>query len=361
MHKMNINKTSSLTLKLVAGLLLVTMVLAGCSTPAPTTEAAPVVEVKPTDPPPPPPTAVPTAVPTEVPTPEPTPEKPGVNLDTPEHQVFVAAWEASPHGQTYDLGKGPNTYCSRCHSPQNWDPASTTDKAPNCVTCKFPTDPELRIATTMDFVSEEDWKGIGCETCHATEEGRVLAEVSWLNVLTMERESVATPNELCGKCHVDSQGVKASGGRGVTHGIALGGSAHLNWAGALPQGHRPSYCSDCHDPHTLAPKACIDCHAEVLTLETHMKGTAGVHANLDCLACHDASGMDVAPFPADSETPLWTTVVTETSRSGATTTSYVKSHSIMWEVDCARCHFDGNTWELQVLNADGSVPEPSGN
>jgi NAD-dependent SIR2 family protein deacetylase len=359
MQKMNLKTLPTLTIKLVAGLLLVTMLLAGCNSPAPTTEAAPVVEVKPTEPPPP--TAVPTAVPTEAPTPVPTPEKPGVNLDTPEHQAFLAAWEASPHGNTYDLGKGPNTYCSRCHSPQNWDPASTTDRPPNCVTCKFPTDPELRIATTMDFVSEEDWKGIGCETCHATEDGRVLSEVSWLNVVTMERETVATINELCTKCHVDSAGVKASGGRGVTHGISLGGSAHLNWAGALPQGHRPSYCSDCHDPHSLAPKQCIECHEAVLTLETHMKGTAASHQNLDCMACHDASGSDVAPFPADSETPYWTTVLTETSRSGATTTSYVKSHSIMWEVDCSRCHYTDNPWELEVYTADGSVPETTGN
>jgi hypothetical protein len=357
MHKMNRSKKPTRSWLVLVGMLLVVGLLASCSTPAtqaPTPEKiieTVVVTV----------IVEPTAVPTEAPTPEPKVIKPGVDLDSPEYQVVMAAWEASPHGQTYDLGKGPNTYCSRCHSPQNWDPASAPDAAPNCVTCKFATDPELRIATTMDFVPEEDWMGIGCETCHATEDGRVLAEVSWLNVITMEHEPVGIPNELCGKCHVDSQGVKATGGRGVTHAVTLGGSAHLNWAGALPQDHRPSYCSDCHDPHSLAPKQCIDCHEEVLTLETHMKGTQEAHAALDCLACHDASGMDVAPFPPETEDARWTTVVTETSRSGAVTTSYAKSHSVMWEVDCSRCHFEGNAFELEVLNADGTVPEPSAN
>jgi len=33
----------------------------------------------------------------------------------------------------------------------------------------------------------------------------------------------------------------------------------------------------------------------------------------------------------------------------------------MWEVDCSRCHFEGNAFELEVLNADGTVPEPSAN
>lgn len=362
MHKMIFKKPPPRGTWMLATCCLVALAfaVAGCSTPA--TPAAPTVapvEVQATEPPPPPP---PTATPTEPPTPIPTePPKPGVDVDSPEYKVVMAAWEGSRHGDTYDLGKGPNTYCSRCHSPQNWDPATKPDKPPTCITCKFPTDPELRIATTMDFVPEEDWVGIACETCHPTEDGRVLAEMSWLNTVSKEYEPVATANELCSKCHVDSQGVKASGGRGVTHAITLGGSAHLNWAGAMPQGHRPSYCTDCHDPHSLVPKTCVECHEEALALETHMKGTSAEHANVECLACHDASGMDVAPLGAEGETPRWTTVLTETSRSGETTTEYVKSHSVMWEVDCSRCHFEGNPWELEVYTPEGAVPEPAAN
>jgi hypothetical protein len=106
-------------------------------------------------------------------------------------------------------------------------------------------------------------------------------------------------------------------------------------------------------------KGCLDCHEDVLTMDNHMKGTADEHANLECMACHDASGSKVAPFPADAEDPRWTTVVVSAGRGGgAPTTSPVVSHSIMWEVDCSRCHFTDNPWELSVLTADGAIPEP---
>jgi hypothetical protein len=283
--------------------------------------------------------------------------------EDPEFQSKIALaqalWDEGPHGNTYDLGKGPNTYCSRCHSPQNWDPMATTGPPPNCVTCKFPTDPELRIAPTMDFVSEEDWLGIGCETCHVTIDGNLQPELAWFNPLTEEHEPVNTPTELCQKCHVTTQGVSATGGRGVTHGITLGGSAHANWAGALPQAPRPQYCSDCHNPHSTQPAQCVDCHESVLELDTHIKGQNEAHANVTCLACHDAEGWMSGPHPDEDMGGIWVTLETSVSRTGETVTSYIKSHSIQWQVDCTRCHFDGNSWDLIILNADGTLPEPS--
>lgn len=289
----------------------------------------------------------PTPIPTEAP-PEPT--------QPPDHSAIVAAWEQSPHGNTYDLGKGPNTYCSRCHSPQNWDPAATTDNPPNCVTCKFPTDPELRIASTMGFVAEEDWVGINCETCHIVEDGVVQAGNAWLSPLTGEYLPVGTPNELCTKCHLTSQGVSATGGRGVTHEIYLGGSAHKNWAGMTSAERRPEYCSDCHDPHTQQPKACTDCH-EINAVE-HAKGFYPEMAGtVTCMACHEASGMEIGPHPDEAMGGVWVPVVTEVGRSGALTTSAVVSHSVQWLVDCSRCHFDGNVYELPVLTADGAPVE----
>jgi hypothetical protein len=343
------------TILWLAGVLLLIFSLAACQpvekeTPAATEEVVPIAAVTTEEP------AAPAE--TEPPPPEPTPTDVPEPTPLPDQSQYHTEWADGVHGKTYDVGKGPNTYCSRCHSPQNWDPASTTDRPPNCVTCKFPQDPEVRQATTMSFVEEKDWKGIGCETCHQLDENSIsTGEIAWLNVLTNEYEPVATVNELCGKCHADTAGVQASGGRGVTHGINLGGSAHLNWAGMLPQGHRPSYCSDCHNPHTGEPKQCTDCHTDVLTSETHMKGTNAEHANVTCLACHDANGMEVGPDPSDPENGAWTTIVNEMSRSGEMTSSYVKSHSISWEVACDRCHFAENPFELSVLNADGTVPE----
>jgi len=267
--------------------------------------------------------------------------------DFPE---VMEAWAGSPHGNTYDLGKGPNTYCSRCHSPQNWDPAARPGPPPNCVTCKFPQDPELRIAPTMDFVEEDDWVGITCSTCHVVE-GDLIDTTSnaWLNPIAMEYEPVARANDLCGKCHTNSTGVSETGGRGVNHEVILGGSAHRNWAATIGV-RRPDTCTDCHDPHTQQPMGCVDCHSDVLNLEPHV-----IHGEVvSCIACHDASGAEVGPHP---DTGIWTTILTEMSRSGEMTTTAIVSHSVQWLVNCDRCHFEGNPAGLTVLDASGNPVE----
>jgi len=311
-------------------------------------------------------TAVETPIPTEVP---PTPVPPSATMTPPpptptatplpDQSEFQVAWETGPHAFNYDLGKGPNTYCSRCHSPQNWDPASKPDVPPNCITCKFSTDEELRVATTMDFVEEADWFGIACANCHVVDENDIAGEVAWLNVVTGEYEEINYPNELCGKCHANTSGVSVSGGRGVTHAVVLGGSAHLNWAGEWPQDDRPQYCSDCHDPHSTVPKQCVDCHEDIPSSDTHMQGLNAIMLDkVTCMACHDADRMEVGPHPDEAEGGVFVTLVSSVGRAGPTT-EYVKSHSIQWEVSCDRCHFDGNAWELIVLTASGEIPEPT--
>jgi hypothetical protein len=288
------------------------------------------------------------------------PEVPVVEI--PEQTAILAAWEASPHGNTYDLGKGPNTYCSRCHSPQNWDPESTTGPPPNCVTCKFPTDEEVRMAPTMGFVEEEDWVGINCETCHIMEGDQSTGELAWLNVRNDEHEPIGNPNELCEKCHLTSDGVSWTGGTGVTHEIYLGGSAHKNWAGILDDTWRPEYCSDCHDPHTQEPMQCVDCHPSVLTSDDHIKGNNEAHANVNCIACHDASEAEVGPHPDEDMGGVWTTVLSSVDRAGEPTLEAIVSHSVKWNVDCDRCHFAENAYELTEYTADGEIPsdEPAG-
>ena len=209
----------------------------------------------------------------------------------------------------------------------------------------------------MDFVAEEDWVGINCETCHMVEDGVVQDGIAWQSPLTGEYLPVNTPNELCTMCHLTSQGVSATGGRGVSHEIYLGGSAHKNWAGITDTERRPEYCSDCHDPHTQQPKACTDCHT--INEAEHAGGSYPLMADtVTCMACHEASGMDVGPHPDEAMGGIWVPVVSEVSRSGALTTSAVVSHSIQWEVSCNRCHFEENPWELPVLTEDGQVVEP---
>jgi hypothetical protein len=277
-----------------------------------------------------------------------------------DHSEQMMAWAASPHGNTYSPGKGPNTYCSRCHSPQNWDPESRPGESPNCITCHFAHEEEMRIAETMDFVAEEDWVGIGCDTCHEVDGDMINATSNaWLNPISGEYIPVGTPNELCEMCHTNSTGVSETGGRGVDHLIVLGGSAHNNWAATIGD-RRPDYCSDCHDPHTQQPATCVDCHGDMSESETHAGGGAvnTVHLdNISCIGCHDASGSDVAPHPDEEMGGTWTTVLSSMGRDGTMSTAAIVSHSIQWQVSCDRCHYEGNAWELEVLDAAGQPPE----
>lgn len=295
-----------------------------------------------------------TPEPTPVPTlpPEPTP------VPIPDQSEYIAAWEEGPHSADYDLGKGPNTMCSRCHSPQNWAPDSRPGRPPNCVTCKFPTDPELRIAPTlaeggMDFVSEEDWVGIPCAQCHMVDEhGTASEDIYWYAPISLEYEPLKTSNELCTKCHVDGTGNLGSGGNGADHAIVLGGSAHQNFAGEWPQADRPQYCTDCHDAHSSEVKACADCHTDAK--DTHAK-VSFMLETVTCMACHDASGAVVGYL---EEGGLFDTISITPSRSGGPPTiAKLVSHSIVWKVSCDRCHFEGNEWGLSVLTAAGAPVE----
>lgn len=313
----------------VIGALLLLVLAAGACAPAATPEPT---AVPPTDVPPPP-----TATP------------------MPDQSAFTAAVEGNMHN-TYDVGHGPNTWCTRCHSPQNWDPEAFQGPPPSCFTCKFAHEEEMRVAEGNPFVPEEDWVGVPCETCHRVEaNGIVTPGIAWLNPITMDYVAVNTSTELCEKCHVTTNG--NAFGSAVDHKITLGGSAHLNYGGFIGEVPPPSYCADCHDPHTLEPTQCVDCHEGVTTSDTHMKGYNAIMLDkLTCMACHDASGLDVGPPPGDEGGP-WVTQVTSVGRAGPTT-EFVLSHSIVYDVACDRCHFVDNANGLTVLTADGEVPEP---
>ena len=274
----------------------------------------------------------------------------------PDHSTYAEyyiALEEGPHGDTWGEGKGPNTWCSRCHSPQNWDPAAFVGPPPSCMSCKFPTDDEMRHAEGNPFVPEEEWVGIQCDTCHRAEEGVVLKGNAWLNPVTMEYQDVNTTTELCEKCHVTTMG--NAFGSGVEHKITLGGSAHLNYGGFLGEVTPPTYCSDCHDPHTGAPKECEDCHT--IEVASHAKGKFAAMQILTCMACHDAVGYDVGPHPDEDMGGVWVPQETTVGRGGPSTSAVI-SHSIVYEVSCDRCHFEENAWELTVYTADGEIPEP---
>lgn len=273
------------------------------------------------------------------------------------------AWSTSPHANTYDLGKGPNTYCSQCHAPRNWDPQAVIDPPPNCVSCKFSFESQPRVAAGNPLVPEAEWQDIGCDVCHRVTEGSVDAGMAWWDQAAGEYVPVADATALCGQCHTDTETIR--------HHRDLGNDAHASFQ-----------CTDCHDPHSVTA-SCSDpgCHASTNTNihldgpvptpadDIHPNGSNGVcggtdcharatavaraessmhnpaHAAVACVACHDASGLEVGPM---EEGGLWMTFRT-TELLGRITTKPYQSHAITLEVDCSRCHYQDNPWELTIV------------
>ncbi len=315
---------------LVFALLLIALGLAACGT---TEETTPVATTAPTKAPP------------------------------PDQTAFHDAIAANVHG-TYDLGKGPNDYCSRCHSPQNWNSASYPGESPNCIACKFPFDPEVRQVDSMNFVAEEDWVGITCENCHELEDGVTYGEYAWLDVQTMTYREMNTTTELCEMCHNNSPTFMGGGtvaNAGVSHKIEIAGSAHANVG--FNSTSRPQYCTDCHDAHTLEAKECTDCHTDLASSDVHSR--PNMHLSfVACMACHNAdvttpAGDKVSyakdPTAEDEATAMYVPVVTSIGRGGPTNSAYV-SHSIGRGGICDRCHYQDNPMGLTVRDAEGERP-----
>jgi len=250
-----------------------------------------------------------------------------IATSTPDVSGIRQAWQKSPHANTYDVGKGPNTYCSRCHSPRNWDPAAKIDVPPNCVSCKFSFDPTMRIAKGNPPVAKSDWKDIGCEICHKTENGAPLAQIAWLNTPTSQYEPVADSTALCEKCHTDTEAIR--------HKRDLGTSAHKDFT-----------CTQCHDAHTTTASCTAQaCHPNVLAPSPKIPGHDKTHETVSCVACHDASGMTVGIEKAKG---TWTTFRT-TELLGRATTALYQSHNLARAVNCDKCHAPDNPWGLKTV------------
>lgn len=154
----------------------------------------------------------------------------------------------------------------------------------------------MRVAAGNPFIPEEEWIGIPCETCHVMENDVATVGFAWLNPVSMTYEPVKTSTELCEKCHVTTVGTGNPVRSAVSHKITLGGPAHLNYAGFIDEVKPPTYCTDCHDPHTQQPKQCVDCHE--IDPAAHAGGKYAMMADkLTCMACHDSSGAEVGPEP----------------------------------------------------------------
>ena len=294
---------------------------------------------------------------------------------TPDQTQFRQAWIDGPHADTYALEKGPNTYCARCHSPANWDPSAQIDPPPNCVSCKFPFEDESRIAAGNPLVPESEWESIGCATCHSVQNGHVDPEISWYDRVTGFYETVSDSTALCGKCHLNSVS--------LNHERNLGDGPHGEFeCTRCHDGHNAKAdCSGCHpinlmgepkfiDEHVevISNGGCVECHAGAFQnhdmtiqqagddncLNCHRRlmgqssvapiqyGHSALHKNVFCVACHDASGLIVGPIEGED---VWATHRT-TEFMGQSSTAPYQSHDLQLLVNCDKCHYQDNPWDL---------------
>lgn len=346
-------------IKILLGSLLFVIVLGviGCATPTPVTvrETVPVpqtvivpqtIPVMQTVP-------VPQTVVVQVTVPPPTakPPEPTRSLDL---VAIQAAYKTSAHSNDYGEGRGPNTYCARCHSPRNWEPKAIPGPAPNCMACKFPFDKEVRKPppNTNSFIEAKDWKNIGCDVCHKVDSNGVVdpKPVAW-NQATGQYDTVQDNTALCEKCHTDSLG-------GSMHKMNLGGSAHTSQIGLDKQ--RPAQCTDCHNPHSTNA-SCTNCHASLSKIAGH----DAAHAKVSCQACHDATGLPtIKSAPLDSKDPkgAWGTFRLASSGAGGPPSySAFVSHNLKKAVDCTRCHYLNNAEGLRSLVTPTATRAPATN
>jgi hypothetical protein len=227
-------------------------------------------------------------------------------------------WQSSKHANTYILEGDENNSCARCHSPTNWLPTSPDEMPASCSSCKFTIKPPKPIA-------KNEWKNIECAQCHKTQKEIVGKEVAWLNALVAAfdtvndpYESVKSTTELCEKCHRDA------------YKIEMGKAAHASQT-----------CTGCHNPHSTKA-SCTTCHASL----SKSAGHDAAHANVNCVACHDAGGWKAQPV---GDQKIWQSMRPADLKGKPNPIPYT-SHNLQKSVDCARCHFAGNPWNLKTVS-----------
>jgi hypothetical protein len=241
----------------------------------------------------------------------------------PDPAAIEAAWQSSPHANAFVVdAAGQNNSCAQCHAPFNWLPSMDT-LPESCFACKFELeDPPL-------YIPEDAWASIPCTICHPVDrDDNILPEIAWLEIPILgEYAEVASPTELCLKCHAPTDLPQ--------HGRVDLVSAHADYE-----------CTGCHSAHDTAA-TCVSeaCHSDVIEPETPIPGHDVDHEAVSCVACHDGGGMAVGP---DEEAGLWTTFATTGSADTGLERFVFTSHNVVLEASCERCHFVDNPWGLSV-------------
>lgn len=195
---------------------------------------------------------------------------------------------------------------------------------------------------------------VDCQNCHLLQNGMATSDLGWWNERASKYESVTDSTDLCLQCHTEYDNPKSA--------------------------HAQKICTDCHDEHVIKA-SCFDCHEHIrmesiqaLTtpIDGHPGGMAAdcegsgchsmatqaaqmaqmafsihgtSHASVTCEACHSIDDYQVGPTQDENVWVLWR----KTKINGETLLVPYRSHNLQYEVDCARCHFNGNPWNLPLL------------
>lgn len=162
----------------------------------------------------------------------------------------VDTWYAAAHSTSLNASNG-NSYCARCHSPFQADPAATHHDS--------------------DPVPPEDWESITCSTCHPPHDLRVewgtpigiydVDAAEWFPVYEAEA------NQLCQHCH--------------------SGSRHqpdFQGFGQAMFEHKDVRCIDCHMPEVPNPE---DPGRLTRTHDLHAAGNLPYSCGTVEGGCHD--------------------------------------------------------------------------
>ena len=194
---------------------------------------------------------------------------------------------------------------------------------------------------------------VHCDTCHQLQNGVVTSNIAWWNQDAGQYESVTENSNLCRNCHA---------------GYDYAQAAHENLT-----------CLDCHDQHSTSA-SCFDCHGQIKAVTIQVPSTPvdghpnGVdafcngsgchsvatqvaempssvhgeqHATVTCAACHDAQGLQVGPMEDGSAWVSWH----KSELEGERTSMPFYSHNLQYEVDCKRCHYENNPWDLRSMDS----------
>lgn len=239
--------------------------------------------------------------------------------------AIEAAWRSSPHANAFvQDSAGQNNTCAQCHAPINWQPSMDT-LPESCFACKF------ELEDPPAFIPESAWLNIPCNVCHKVDKkDNILPEYAWLEIAPLgEYTAVASPTELCLKCHAP---------------IDIPKHGYID----LINAHAAYQCTDCHSAHDTNPTSCdaVDCHPEIIKPASPIPGHDTDHQMVSCVACHDGGSMEVGP---GEDAGIWTTFTTTgTAETGVDRFAFT-SHNVVLESNCDRCHFVDNPWGLSVV------------